>query len=161
MFAPVLNNVGPQLVQQGYANAANTQLQGTQALASGILSAGKSIGSGIGSALEGVKADATKYSQASGKLDAYRAYGAKNDMDTSFLDGIEQKYGKDPDKLLGALSVVGQDFDQHQKMQVMNAQYGQAQELARQKAALGVGVRQGSAAPMTGFSVGQGVDISR
>jgi hypothetical protein len=105
-----------------------------------------------------VQAKAAKYSEASGQLDAYRAYGEQAGMDTSFLNGIEDKYGKDPDKLLGALSVVGMDFKAHQNMRQQEQQYNGALELARQKAALGTGSR-GSSVPVTRFNF-NGVDTS-
>lgn len=162
MFAPVLNNIGPSLVQSGFQNAAGMKLDGAQALAAGIQSAGQSLGGGIGAALEGVQAKAAKYSQAAGQMDAMRAYGDQYGMDTSFLNGIEQKYAKDPDKLLGALSVVGSAFDRSAQMYAQQQQYNGALELARQKAALGggrSGSGGGSSAPMFGVQVDPSVKL--
>lgn len=162
-FAPNVQDRRDMLTANAYDQISKYNYMGPaesgKAIGAGIQAAGSAVAGGISAALEGVQAKAAKYSEASGQLDAYRSYGQQNGMDTSFLDGIEEKYGKDPDKLLGALSVVGQDFKAHQNMMMQEKQYAGALELARQKAALGTGGSRGNSVPVTRFNF-NGVDTS-
>jgi hypothetical protein len=77
-------------------------------------------------------------------LDTYKENAGALGLDLDMLGGIEQKYAKDPDKLIGALTVVGKigennmDIEKAQKTYeaLGNAYAGKAAATAAAKAAL-------------------------
>jgi len=90
------------------------QVQAAQAQAAGHLSLGKSIGDGLqsaGSSIAGgmtkARENAIKYDTAAGMLDTYKENAGALGLDLNMLESMEQKLAANPDKLIGALTVVG------------------------------------------------------
>lgn len=163
-FAPNVSDQRGAIVMQGSQDQNRYRMMGDAALAAGISSAGSSLGGALAQVGSQVQANAAKYNEAAGQLEAFKQVGGQMGMDMSYLSEIEAKHGKNPDALLGALAVVGQDFKSKIAQKQMEAQYGGALELARQKAALGTGSggsRAGASVPMFGATIGEGVDMSR
>jgi Tfp pilus assembly protein PilF len=65
-----------------------------------------------------------------------------------------------PDKMSGAVMAHAAEFENMQKQQLARDQYTQALNLAKQKAALGIGGGGGSS-PMFSVDVADGVDINQ
>ena len=133
MFAynPQVQDQSGQILGQYQTQAAKTQAAGQQALSDGIMrGATSAIGGGLGAAtgfntagmitdakgnqvpglgeaLNSVKANAIKYDTAAGMLDTYKQNAGALGLNPDMLGSMEQKYAKDPDKLIGALTVVG------------------------------------------------------
>jgi hypothetical protein len=162
-FAPNVQDRRDALIMQGSQDQNRYKMMGDAALAGGISQAGSSLGGALAQVGSQVQANAAKYKDAAGQLDAYKQVGSNMGMDMSYLADIEAKHGKNPDALLGALAVVGQDFRSKLVERQQEKQYGGALELAREKAALGIGggSRAAAGAPMFGLEVGDGIDMSR
>ena len=126
------------------------QVQAAQATAAGQMSFGKSIGDGLQSAAGSIaggmtksRENAMKYDAAAGMMDTYKENSTALGLDMQMLDGLEQKYAKDPDKLIGALTVVGKMSDHNLDVEkaektyaaLGNAYLGKAQAAADVKAA--------------------------
>ena len=110
-----------------------------EALGDGIKSAAGSIAGGMTKSRE----NAMKYDAAAGMMDTYKENATALGLDMQMLDGLEQKYAKDPDKLIGALTVVGKMSDHNLDVEkaektyaaLGNAYLGKAQAAADVKAA--------------------------
>lgn len=140
MFAPVLNNIGPSLVQSGFQNAAGMKLDGAQALAAGIQSAGQSLGGGIakglGSALDDMRAKGEMQTQDAAKAGAWLESGLvdKNPkLRTVFETAINEK---DPVKRNAMMQVGDALVEMEMGNRRMNAQYNGAANLAAFKQTL-------------------------
>ncbi|MEI6278967.1 MAG: hypothetical protein WCQ16_06245 [Verrucomicrobiae bacterium] len=135
-FAPVLNDIGPALTAQGFGNASQSTLQGAQALAGGISSAGKSVGSGIGSALEAMKEKAALQSANAARAQAW--------ADSGFLDtnpkvaSIFERAAaeKDPYRQRGILTVGDALVRMESETQRVQNLMKQSRQLAQEKATI-------------------------
>jgi len=180
-YAPTVNDNSGQILAGYQTRSAQIKAAGNEALAQGIMrGATSAIGGGLGAAtgfntsgmitdaqgnqipglgdaLNDVKAKAIKYDTAAGMLDTYKQNAGSLGLDMQMLQGMEQKYSKDPDKLLGALTVIGNMADNNMAVKRQNAQYDSALNLARQKQALGLG--GGGSVPMYNVEVADGVNI--
>jgi hypothetical protein len=135
------------------------QVEAAKATAAGQMSFGKSIGEGLGGLGGGIGANITKarenaikYDTAAGMLETYKQNAGALGLDLNMLGGMEEKYAKDPDKLIGALTVVG-------KMAENNMETTKAQKTyeALYNARYGSGYTPSN--PVVGVKVGEGIDI--
>jgi len=82
-YAPKLNDIGPRLISEGYANAANTKVRGAEALASGISGAGEAVGKGLASAGKTYALKQEELDQLNGVADQMYASGNLNEEEYS------------------------------------------------------------------------------
>ena len=142
-YNPSVNDESGQILA-GY------QTRSAEISAAGQMSFGKSIGDGLQSAGSSIaggmtksRENAMKYDAAAGMMDTYKENATALGLDMQMLDGLEQKYAKDPDKLIGALTVVGKMSDHNLDVEkaektyaaLGNAYQGKAQAAADLKAA--------------------------
>ena len=142
-YNPSVNDESGQILA-GY------QTRSAEISAAGQMSFGKSIGDGLQSAAGSIaggmtksRENAMKYDAAAGMMDTYKENATALGLDMQMLDGLEQKYAKDPDKLIGALTVVGKMSDHNLDVEkaektyaaLGNAYQGKAQAAADLKAA--------------------------
>ena len=136
MFAPVLNGIAPALIEQGYHSASESSLQGSQALARGISSAGQSVASGIGSALEAMQQKAALQSANAARAQAW--------ADSGFIDKspkvasifAQAAAEKDPYKQSGLLSVGDALVHMESEKQRVQNLMDQSRKLAEDKATI-------------------------
>jgi hypothetical protein len=139
---PISSNIGNILANAG-GNAANSYMQGMKQFSEGISDGISSAASSIAGGMTKARENAIKYDAAAGMMDTYKTNANALGLDMQMLDGIEQKYANDPNKLIGALTVVGKIGDNNldiQKAQktyeaLGNAYAGKAQAAADVKAA--------------------------
>jgi len=145
MFAynPQVNDRSGEIYGAHQVDAAKAQAAGMQSfgksIGDGLQSAGSSIAGGMTKARE----NAIKYDAAAGMMDTYKTNAKALGLDMQMLDGIEQKYANDPNKLIGALTVLDRvsahnmDVVKAQKTYeaLGNAYAGKAQAAADVKAA--------------------------
>jgi hypothetical protein len=102
-YNPSVNDRSGEILAAYQIKAAEQDMQTKQFL-------GEQIGN-IGTAFTGVltkaRENSIKYDTAAGMLDTYKENAGALGLDLDMLGGIEQKYAKDPDKLIGALTVIG------------------------------------------------------
>ncbi|MEI6033535.1 MAG: hypothetical protein WCS65_04525 [Verrucomicrobiae bacterium] len=110
-FQPIINSVGPALIEQGFRGAANSTLAGAQAMASGIQQAGSSLGQGIGSAVAEWSKRSQQMKANAGMLDSM---GQSKIFPQEWLDKVSNE--KDQDKLRGNLAFM-QDYATNQMAQ--------------------------------------------
>lgn len=129
-FNPIINSVGPALIEAGYSGAARAKMVGAAGMAQGISQAGQSLGQGIGSAIEGWQKQASQQSQNAGVLAAYHslneqavATGGAPIIPQEYLDQVASE--KNPDKISGSLAAMAPVFDsfvtQQRQIAVQNA----------------------------------------
>ena len=109
MFAynPQVQDQSGQILGQYQTQAAKTQAESQAALGQNIGKGLESIGSSIAGGITKARENAIKYDTAAGMLETYKQNQKALGLDLDMLQGIEDKYAKDPDKLIGALTVVG------------------------------------------------------
>lgn len=180
-YAPTVNDRSGEILAGYQTNAAEIKAAGQQALADGIArgatsAIGGALGAmtdtntagmitdgkgravpGLGASIDAARERAIKYDAAAGMLDTYKQNAGALGLDLQMLQGLEEKHAKDPDKLIGALTVVGSMADNYMATQRQNAQYTNALELARQKAALNAS--GGGSNPALSVEVADGIDI--
>jgi hypothetical protein len=105
-YAPLVNDTSGQILAEHQVNAAQTLQQGQEKLGQGIGSALSSVGGGIAGGMTKARENAIKYDAAAGMMDTYKTNAKALGLDMQMLDGIEQKYANDPNKLIGALTVL-------------------------------------------------------
>jgi hypothetical protein len=154
-YNPSVNDRSGEILAQHQINAANmlagakvssaeTRAAGNEALTEGIVSGVTSAVGGLSQGMTKARENSIKYDTAAGMLDTYKENAGALGLDLDMLGGIEQKYAKDPDKLIGALTVVGKigennlDIQKAQKTYeaLGNAYAGKAAATAAAKAAL-------------------------
>jgi len=117
-YNPSVNDRSGEILAQHQINAANmlagakvssaeTRAAGNEALTKGIVDGVTSAVGGIAGGMTKARENSIKYDTAAGMLDTYKENAGALGLDLDMLGGIEQKYAKDPDKLIGALTVVG------------------------------------------------------
>jgi len=133
MYAPVMNNIGPALISQGFTNAANYQMQGAEAMAGGISSAGSSVGSALVKVSDDLKKKAGAEGEAAGAMSAIQEYQKAGIGDAAGYEEFAASFQKtkNPWERLGmATSYLG-GLENVRKTQINNAQiaaYGQRQQ---------------------------------
>lgn len=158
-YNPTVNDNSGQILGEAQRLAKELRAKEQQQMWQGISNGVSNAASGLGEALDEVKANAIKYDTAAGMMDAYKQNAGALGLDIAALDGGAQKHAKNPDKLLGYLTVMGKMAENNMAVQRQQAQYTGALELARQKQALGLG--GGGSTPMYGVEIADGVDIYR
>lgn len=134
-YAPTVNDRSGEILGAFQASAAETRAQGMQNFGQSIGEGLAAMGSGIAGGISQAGQQAIKYKTAAGMLDAYRANADAFGFDMNALDAMEQKYAKDPDKLLGALTVLGEIGNNNMSMQREQARMDGYKDLADYKAA--------------------------
>ena len=127
MFQPIINQVGPALIEQGYRSAANSELAGAQALASGIQSGASSLAQGVGSAVADWSERSAQMKANAGTLDSM---GKSKIFPQEWLDKVSAE--KDPDKLRGNLEFM-KDYAADQMMQKRQIAVADAGAMAASK----------------------------
>jgi hypothetical protein len=143
-YNPAVNDRSGEILANATANAAQIRAQGMMAMGEGIGDGLAAIGGGLSQGMTKARENSIKYDTAAGMLDTYKENAGALGLDLDMLGGIEQKYAKDPDKLIGALTVVGKigennmDIEKAQKTYeaLGNAYAGKAAATAAAKAAL-------------------------
>lgn len=97
------SNRSAEILSNANDRAAAIQFAGMQNLGNSLASMGQSYADGITKSRE----NAIKYDTAAGMMDTYKQNAKALGLDLNMLSGMEQKLAKDPDKLIGALTVVG------------------------------------------------------
>ena len=136
-YNPTVNDRSGEILGAYTANAAQTRAEGMQNFGNSIGEGLAAMGSGIAGGISQAGQQAIKYKTAAGMLDAYRTNADAFGFDMNALDAMEQKYAKDPDKLLGALTVLGEIGSNNMSMQRESARMDNYKDLADYKAALG------------------------
>ena len=136
-YNPSVNDRSGEILGAFQASAAETRAQGMQNFGQSIGEGLAAMGSGIAGGITKTGEQAIKYKTAAGMLDAYRSNADAFGFDLNALNAMEEKYAKDPDKLLGALTVLGEIGNSNMSLQRQQASYDLALELHRQKQALG------------------------
>jgi hypothetical protein len=134
------SNRSAEILSNANDRAAAIQFAGMQNLGNSLASMGKSYADGITKSRE----NAIKYDTAAGMMETYKQNAEALGLDLNMLGGMEQKLAKDPDKLIGALTVVGKlaennlDIEKAQKTyEALGSAYaGKAAATAAAKAAL-------------------------
>jgi len=145
------------------------QVQAAQAQAAGQMSLGKSIGDGLqsaGSMIAGVitkkQEDASKATSIGEALNTMQStlptYGNEGVALQQIITKRMADAGNNLDKMSGIYMAFQPAMQNLQSRFNQNAQYTQALNLAKQKAALGIGGGGGSS-PMFSVEVDDGVDI--
>jgi hypothetical protein len=132
---------GNQALASGIMQGATSAIGGGLGAATGFNTAGmikdasgNSI-PGLGDALDSVKANAIKYNEAAGMLDAYKQNAGALGLDMQMLDGVADKYKNKPNELLGHLTVIGSIANNNLSMQRQTAQIEGYKDLADYKSA--------------------------
>ena len=120
-YAPAVNDRSGEILAGFQASAAATRAQGMQNFGQSIGDGLAAMGSGIAGGMTKAHENAIKYNEAAGMLDAYRSNAESLGLSLDMLNGIEEKYSKDPDKLLGHLTVIGSIANSNLSMQRENA----------------------------------------
>jgi len=120
-YAPTVNDRSGEILAAFQASAADTRAQGMQSFGQSIGNGLAAMGSGIAGGMTKAAENAIKYNEAAGMLDAYRSNAESLGLSLDMLNGIEEKYSKDPDKLLGHLTVLGSIANSNLSMQRENA----------------------------------------
>lgn len=158
-YAPTVNDNSGQILAGYQTKSAEIKAAGNEALADGIIrGATSAIGGGLGAAtgfntagmitdakgnsipglgdaLDSVKANAIKYNEAAGMLDAYKQNAGALGLDMQMLDGVADKYKNKPNELLGHLTVIGKLAENKLDIQKAEATYAALGNAYTQKAA--------------------------
>lgn len=100
-YAPTVGRQDANFLFQGFENAGRAKIAGADAMASGIESAGKSIGGGIGDAMMKLDDHMAAMDNARGRIQAYTDAGMMSPKDAS---DILTYAGNNSDKLAGAMA---------------------------------------------------------
>lgn len=133
-YNPTVNDNSGQILGEAQRLAKELRAKEQQQMWQGISKGVSNAASGLGEALNDVKAKAIKYDTAAGMLDTYKQNADSLGLDMQMLQGMEQKYSKDPDKLLGALTVVGKLAENKLDIQKAEATYAALGNAYTQKA---------------------------
>ena len=163
-YAPAVTDRSAEIYAQGANNATNIRAQGQANFQNSLTSSFNTAMGMVTKRIEKNETDNAKMQQsmASGQAmmslsDNYGKQGEK--FKISLAKALEDTKGN-PDKMSGAVMAHAAEFENMQKQQTVNNQYTQALNLAKQKAALGIGGGGGSS-PMFSVDVADGVDISQ
>jgi hypothetical protein len=166
MFAynPTVNDTSGQILGASQTKSAEIKAAGNEALAQGIADGVTSIAGGIGGAIAKSQANTAKLQGIQATGSAMQAilpqYGEEGMALGQALQSELGKAGNNPDKMAGAMMAFMPAMENLQTRYNQNNQYTQALNLAKQKAALGLGGGGGSS-PMFSVDVADGVDISQ
>jgi hypothetical protein len=166
MFAynPATTDRSGQILAGYKTNSAQIKAAGNEALVSGIADGVTSIAGGITGAIAKSQANTAKLQGIQATGSAMQAilpqYGQEGMALGQALQTELGKAGNNPDKMAGAMMAFMPAMENLQSRFNQNNQYAQALQLAKEKAALGVGGAANSSNPMLDVGV-EGVDIWR
>jgi hypothetical protein len=166
-YAPTVNDESGQILAGYQTKSAEIKAAGNEALAQGITDGVMSIAGGIGGAIAKSQANTAKLQGIQATGSAMQAilpqYGDEGMALGQALQTELGKAGNNPDKMAGAMMAFMPAMENLQSRFNQNAQYTQALNLAKQKAALGIGGGGGggSSSPMLGVQVDDSIDMSR
>jgi len=160
-YNPTVNDNSGQILGASQARSAEIKAAGNEALAQGIASGVTNFAGGITGAI-------TKSRETTAKLEGVQAtgsamqailpqYGKEGMALGQALQAELGKAGNNPDKMAGAMMAFMPAMENLQTRYNQNAQYTQALQLAKQKAALGGG--GGGSNPALSVEVADGIDI--
>lgn len=143
-YNPSVNDRSGEILGNAQANAAQIRAQGMMAMGQGIGEGLAAIGGGLSSGMTKARENAVKYDAAAGMLDTYKQNADALGLDLQMLQGLEEKHANNPDKLIGALTVVGKIGENNLDIQKAEKTYealgkayaGKAAATAAAKAAL-------------------------
>ena len=143
MFAynPQVQDQSGQILGQYQSQAAKTQAESQAALGQNIGKGLESIGSSVAGGITKSRENAIKYDTAAGMLDTYKQNAGALGLDLNMLGGMEEKYAKDPDKLIGALTVVGKMAENNMGIEKAQKTYEALGNSYSQKAAAAQAVK--------------------
>lgn len=141
-YNPTVNDRSGEILGAYTAKAAETRAEGMQSFAKSIGEGLESMGSSISEGITKARENAIKYDTAAGMLDTYKENAGALGLDLKMLGGMEEKYAKDPDKLIGALTVVGKLAENKLDIQKAEATYAALGNAYTQKAAATAAARQ-------------------
>jgi hypothetical protein len=163
-YAPTVNDRSGEILAGFQTNAANIRAQGMANMGQSIGEGLESIGSSIAGAIAKSQANTAKLQGIQATGSAMQAilpqYGEEGMALGQALQSELGKAGTNPDKMAGAMMAFMPAMENLQSRFNQNNQYTQALNLAKQKAALGIGGGGGSS-PMFSVDVADGVDISQ
>lgn len=188
-YQPTVNDRSGEILAGAQTRSAEIKAAGQQALADGIArgatsAIGGALGAmtktntsdaitdskghgvpGLGASIDAARANAIKYDTAAGMLDAYKSNANDLGLSMDMLDGLSAKYSKDPDKLIGALTVVGRMAENqmavNRSKQISDVQTANQKDVLDKRAALMGAYPKQNATPQFGVSVSPGIDMSR
>jgi hypothetical protein len=134
-YAPTVNDRSGEILGEYTANAANIRAQGMQSFGKSIGEGLESMGSSISEGMTKARENAIKYDTAAGMLDTYKENAGALGLDLNILKSMEQKLAGNPDKLIGALTVVGKLAENKLDIQKAEATYAALGNAYTQKAA--------------------------
>lgn len=143
MFAynPQVQDQSGQILGQYQTQAAKTQAESQAALGQNIGKGLESIGSSVAGGITKSRENAIKYDTAAGMLETYKQNAGALGLDLNMLGGMEEKYAKDPDKLIGALTVVGKMAENNMGIEKAQKTYEALGNSYSQKAAAAQAVK--------------------
>ncbi len=145
MYNPVINQIGPMLVERGFSGAADSRLAGDAAMAQGISSAGQSIGNAVAGAASKWQQEAKQADTNAGVLSSYHALNEQAKKDTgkgimpdSFFEALAATKNKNEQS--GMLMAAAPNFDsflsEQRQMNYLDKQTKSSANLAVLKASL-------------------------
>jgi hypothetical protein len=166
MFAynPTVNDNSGQITAGYQTKSAEIKAAGNEALAQGIADGVTNFAGGITGAIAKSQANTAKLQGIQATGSAMQAilpqYGEEGMALGQALQSELGKAGTNPDKMAGAMMAFMPAMENLQSRFNQNAQFTQALNLAKQKAALGLGGGGGGgSSPMFSVDVADGVDI--
>jgi hypothetical protein len=166
MFAynPQVNDRSGEILGASQTNAANIRAQGMQSFGQSIGEGLESMGSSIAEVITKKQEDASKATSIGEALNTMQStlptYGAEGVALQQIITKRMADAGNNLDKMSGIYMAFQPAMQNLQSRFNQNNQFTQALNLAKQKAALGIGGGGGSS-PMFSVDVADGVDISQ
>jgi hypothetical protein len=158
-YNPSVNDRSGEILAGYQTNASQITAAGNQALAQGITDGVTNLAGGITGAIAKSQANTAKLQGVQATGSAMQAilpqYGKEGIALGQALQTELGKAGNNPDKMAGAMMAFMPAMENLQTRYNQNAQYTQAIQLAKQKAALG----GGGSNPALSVEVADGIDI--
>ena len=163
-YAPTVNDRSGEILAEFQTNAANIRAQGMANMGQSIGEGLESMGSSIAEVITKKQEDASKATSIGEALNTMQStlptYGAEGVALQQIITKRMADAGNNLDKMSGIYMAFQPAMQNLQSRFNQNNQYTQALNLAKQKAALGIGGGGGSS-PMFSVDVADGVDISQ
>jgi hypothetical protein len=158
-YNPSVNDRSGEILAGYQTNASQITADGNQALAQGITDGVTNLAGGVTGAIAKSQANTAKLQGVQATGSAMQAilpqYGKEGMALGQALQAELGKAGNNPDKMAGAMMAFMPAMENLQTRYNQNAQYTQALQLAKQKAALG----GGGSNPALSVEVADGIDI--
>jgi hypothetical protein len=162
-YNPTVNDRSGEITAGYQTKSAEIKAAGNEALAQGIADGVTNLAGGITGAITKSQANTAKLQGVQATGSAMQAilpqYGKEGMALGQALQAELGKAGNNPDKMAGAMMAFMPAMENLQTRYNQNAQYTQALQLAKQKAALGGG--GGGSNPFYSVELSDGVDTSQ